>query len=165
MRFTTYLSFFSLLLASCSDAKGNVTGGEQRFDAAIPPPPEIDSGPSSNDVTWTGLYQDFFGAAPPGPGCSGTAGSCHGADGDPGAGASHFVCGASKGACYAGITNKDAALVDTGNPPASGLITIIRHSQDGVTTGSMPQQPSTYVFSADAIKRIEDWMTAGAKND
>jgi hypothetical protein len=169
MRFTTAFPLLVFVI-SCSSATGNPSGGDQRFDAAVPPVPVVDSGPGNPDggpadITWTGLYRDFFGAAPPGPGCSGSAGSCHGATGDPGAGASNFVCGKSKDDCFTGITNKAAGLVDPSNAPGSGLITVIRHQQNGVQVGSMPQSPTTYVFSADAVKRIEDWMTAGAKND
>jgi hypothetical protein len=170
MRFTTYLPLFGLLLISCSDAKGNATGGDPRFDAALPPLPIIDAsasdaGCASHGATWSDLYCDFFGAGPPGPGCSGTAGQCHGATGDPGAAASLFICGKTKDDCFKGITDKTASLVDTGNPPGSGLVTVLRHQQNGVTAGSMPFEPKTYVFSPDAIKRIEDWMSAGAPNN
>jgi hypothetical protein len=154
--------------ASCGDASGSVTGGEPRFDAALPVAPVVDSGVSENaqDITWTGLYTDYFGARAPGPGCAGEVGSCHGAATDPGAQASGFTCGASKDTCYAGLTSGQANLIDAGNPGKGSIFQILRHRDNGGTqVGSMPKRPASYFFSPVGIKRIEDWIGAGAKND
>jgi len=173
MRLRTLLYFFAgfvvlTLSASCGNATGKVEGGDPKFDASLPPPPEIDASSTDSGCsspTWTCVYQSYFGAPPPGPGCSGEAGNCHGAATDPGAQASLFTCGATKDDCFRGITAKDASLVDTGNPSGSGLFQILRHSQAGVQIGSMPKRPAAYFFSADALKRIQDWIAAGAQNN
>jgi hypothetical protein len=117
------------------------------------------------DITWTSLYADFFGAAAPGPACSGDVGKCHGGVSDPGSAASAFICGATKDACYNGLTSKAAGLVDTGNPLGSVLLSVLRHSENGILWGNEPRGPQAYSFSAASMKRIADWIAAGAKNE
>ena len=149
-------------LGACSAANQTPTGGEFRFDAAVPPPPASRGG-GGGPATWTALYGDLFGKPNPGPGCAGTPGQCHGAAGDPGAQASKFVCGTTKDACFAGITNPDAKLLNQSDPKSSLLLNTIRWS--GNPSGVMPKQPATYVFADLDIQRLEAWMMAGAPNN
>ena len=150
-------------LAACSSAGGTARGGEDTFDASPAPIPDAGTPPATDDagsgITWTDLYRDFFGKPAPGPGCSGSIG-CHGVAGSGGGGV--WVCGDTKDTCWAGLTSTTAALIDTTNPDNSTLLSIALRNRQG---GNMPQQPATYVFSDASMKRIRDWMAAGAQNN
>jgi hypothetical protein len=151
-------------ILACS-APQTATGGEMRFDAALPEGSAAGCGTDGMETTWNALYTDYFGAKwPDGPGCAGNE-HCHGAAEQPGAQASAFVCGHSKDECFAGITGTRAGLVNAATPASSGLVGILRHVKDGKTVGIMPLQPTTCIFSDAAIQRIEAWMAAGANND
>ena len=151
-------------VAGCSSAGGSPSGGADLFDAG--PAPIPDAGPvaiadAGAGITWTDLYRDFFGNLPnpPGPGCAGT-GVCHGAA-DQGGG-SVWVCGTTKDSCWKGLTTASTPLVDPKDPDNSILLSIALRQKSG---GNMPQSPASYVFSDASIKRIRDWMAAGAQNN
>jgi len=112
--------------------------------------------------TFTDLYQDYFGRVG-GSGCAGN-GRCHGAADQPGSIASHnFVCPpADKDTCYQGLqTAALATSADEGAPEQSGLYLVLRKSSGG---GSMPKAP-VCAFDDTDMKRIADWIRAGAPND
>lgn len=165
---SAFLILALVLPAACSNASGTTKGGEDKFDAA-PPVSDFDSGPGTSDggggITWTDIYRDYFGVAPPGPGCKGD-GLCHGSPSEPGTQTSSFNCGATKDACYTGITDPNAALINKTTPATSALVQTLRHKNaSGVQIGSMPKRPTAYFFSDADLKRIEDWMAAGAQNN
>ncbi len=149
------------LLGACGNATGSPSGGADLFDASPAPAPDTGATPTTEDagsgITWTDLYRDFFGRPAPGPGCKGT-GACHGSAGVGGGGT--WVCGDTKESCWQGITAVSAGLLDTKAPENSALLLTIR-TKDG---GSMPKNPR-YVFSDESVKRIRDWMAAGAQNN
>jgi len=174
----------SLVIAAacvaCASASGDVRGGEDRFDAATPAPLVVpitepafaDASPTS----WKGIYRDFFGRRAKGS-CAGN-GTCHDAEGKPGAKISNFIC-ADVDACYQSLRNaKDPdprvstlALVeqaDIATPDSAYLFKILRYrTADGklVVGRGMPQVPRDYAYSAEEIDRMKAWIKAGAKND
>ena len=149
-------------LGACADATGTVSGGERRFDAA-PPLADIclTAGPGHDGITWTELYKDYFGGA---ASCS-LEGTCHGDATGSGVKDSNFICPKNdKDACFKGLGEGvfgSAPLVNTADPTKSGLYLVLRKSSGG---GKMPKKPQCTFGVAD-MKRITDWMTAGAKND
>ncbi len=157
--------------AACTAASGDARGGELRFDASAPLTvgeggislcrASADGG-SVGGATWTSLYADYFGGSAP-SGCGKSSG-CHSAADQQGAVASNYVCPPSdKDACYAGITSSNAGLIDSQNPEGSGLFLVLRKTT-AVGTNKMPRSPAC-AFSDDDMRRITDWMKAGAKND
>ena len=157
---TCFLALPLAFAAACS-ATGTSHGGEDRFDAG--PAPTPDAGAIADDggggITWTDLYRDFFGKAAPGPGCKGT-GVCHGAADQGGGGV--WVCGDTQESCWKGMTTASPPIIDTTDPNSSVLLAVALRSKQG---GNMPQAPASYVFTDAAIKRIQDWMAAGAQNN
>jgi hypothetical protein len=157
------------LLCACTNAPGAEEGGNPRFDAAAPVAtvngavcvPEEDAGSSA----WSSLYADYFG--PTGvASCAGSAGQCHGDANGLGAQASSYVCAGGVSGCYQGITSTAADLVtvgDTkGDPTATALYLTLRKTCGG---GVMPLEPASFHFSATDMKRIADWIRAGAPDD
>lgn len=148
--------------AACATASGEVSGGDPRepVDAGIPPEELIDAG---TGATWTDLYRDLFG--PTGlASCAGT-GVCHGAVGQAGEVATHFVCSDQK-TCRQ--TMLDAGLVrpkDSAAPEKSVLETTLRHrAPSGIVIGLMPKQPP-FVFPRAAMDRISTWIAAGTPDN
>jgi hypothetical protein len=174
------------LAAACADANQTVSGGELRFDAAVPATTpdgglnlcfKGDAGRAAA-TTWTSLYNDYFGGS---ASCSLNSG-CHGSNGSNDGGTSggyevsHYFCPkGDKDGCYAGITDPGAqfsrgtlniALVNVPKPNESGLFKVLR-KVNGDTSGGgnrMPQSPTCYFSDAD-MSRILKWMGDGAKND
>lgn len=138
-------------IAACAEADGEVKGGELTalgaiavtegpFDAPLPEIPNVGSG-----ATWADLYRDVFG--PEGtPSCV-RQGACHGAGGSKGAQTSGPMC-IDEAGCETEFTSKWGAIA-----PA------LRRRKDGVTRGSMPQQP-VGVFSATTLDRIRTWAAS-----
>ena len=179
------LAMSGVWLLACTDAGGNVQGGEPKFDAA---PPEFPVGAGGADsgyvvgtgITFSDLYKDYFGRVGepittgagtfyPGPGCAGD-GRCHGDDKQAGAlGSGGFVCSPTdKTACYMSLLGPAALLsipADKAAPRKSYLISELRHVDNGATIGRMPKRPATFVFTETDIKRISDWIAAGAPNN
>lgn len=192
-RFTASLTCIgAAAAAACSSATGAVRGGEPAFDAAPPivETPQLEAGASGH--TWTDLYRDYFG--PTGVASCAGNGNCHGDPAQPGAQASRFVCprpetpdaggpadasgdalgeagpspeaGASDALARARTACLDSlkggsGLITPGTPPdQTGLYAILRKDSGG----TMPQNPP-YKFSAGDLKRITDWIAAGANND
>jgi hypothetical protein len=144
-------------LAACGNASSSANGGQDLFDASPAlAPPATNEG---TGITWTDLYRDFFGKAAPGPGCKGN-GNCHGASDQGGGGV--WVCGDTQDSCWKGLTTASPPLIDTKDPPSSVLMSVALRTKQG---GNMPIAPAGYVFSDAAIKRIQDWMAAGAQNN
>ncbi len=152
--------------AACS-ATGGAQGGDDRFDAGPAPIPQVSTasgcgaaGGPDGGITWTDLYRDFFGnLSAGGPGCKGT-GSCH-ASADQGGGGT-WVCGATQQSCWEGMTGASPPIIDKADPASSVLISVALRSKQG---GNMPLSPASCVFTADSLKRIQDWMAAGAQNN
>jgi hypothetical protein len=170
------LSALALLaLAACSSAPGAEEGGAVLFTptaASTSPSDAGDDACSSNANVdagfgsgWSDLYRDYFG--PTGQAsCAGTAGACHGDPTATGAVNSDYVCAGTVAGCYAGITSGSAGLVTIGDttddPTTSGLYGVLRKACIG---GEMPKQPANFFFSAADMKRITDWIGAGAPNN
>jgi hypothetical protein len=168
--------------AACADANQTITGGDLRFDAAVPAAPPFDGGPplcfngdaSAGDSTWPSLYRDYFGGSAT---CSLNS-DCHGTTSGSGYKLSHYLCPSNDpAACYAGITSPEAQfnrfgapdnlpLVNVGNPEGSGLFKVLRKVNGDPTGGAnrMPQMPTCYFSEAD-MSRILTWMRNGAKPD
>jgi hypothetical protein len=165
---------FALLLpalSACASASPNEQGGTPRFDAGAPQISENEDGGDACGSTafdaaegtgWSDLYRDYFGPTAVSS-CSGTAGQCHGVGG---VGTSAWTCGATVASCYQGITNPADDIVTVGDttddPTTSTLYVALRKQCGG---GTMPKAPATFVFSASDMKRITDWIGAGAPND
>jgi hypothetical protein len=162
----------ALLLAACTNAPGTEEGGDARFDASPPSVPVNDDGGGSctpaadaGASNWASLYADYFG--PSGvASCAGTVGQCHGESSGLGAQASEYVCAGGVSGCYSGITNVMAGLVTVGDtkddPTTSTLYLTLRKTCGG---GSMPKEPASFDFSANDMKRIADWIGAGAPDN
>ncbi len=174
VRLALGLAMGSFLFVACTDAGGKLQGGEPKFDTTPPTIPVVPVGDGGGDsgykvgtaITWTGLYNDYFGRLGGGPGCAGD-GKCHGDASQPGSLESSYVC-ADKDGCFASITSAGSTLVrpkDTASPDKSYLISELRHLSNGIQVGSMPKRPATFVFTATDIKRISDWIAMGAPNN
>lgn len=162
----THLAHLALAmgLAACTSADGEVRGGEP-----------IQSGefPEASPTSWNGLYRDFFSPRAP-SGCAHAAG-CHGTAGTDGALVSGFVC-SNVDECYRTLRTakhpaekvalvEDSAIAD---PDSAFLFRVIRLTgPDGQVQQNrgMPQQPSDFVFSAEAIGRMKQWIRNGATKD
>jgi hypothetical protein len=159
------------VVAGCTNAPPTEEGGDPRFDASPPPlspdsaacgAPDADAG---SGHAWSDLYRDYFG--PTGiASCAGTAGACHGDANGLGAKGSNFVCAASVSGCYSGITSTSVGLVTVGDttddPTTSGLYAVLRKACIG---GAMPKEPASVSFTTADMKRITDWIGAGAPNN
>jgi hypothetical protein len=167
-------------LGACSDASGEVTGGELRpgYDASAPPRLEVPEPTyeGASKTSWLGIYRDFFGRHSPAS-CAGSGGACHAQPDHAGARGSNFVCG-DAAECYDSLrTHKTPkagsprALVepaDVANPAGAHLFEVIRYRTPNNTlidNRGMPQVPSDYDFLPDAIDRMKTWIGAGALRD
>jgi hypothetical protein len=161
-----------LLATACSSASPDEQGGTPRFDAAPEPVSVNDDGGDACGNTsfdanagtgWSDLYRDYFGPTSAAS-CAGSAGQCHGDSSSLGGGV--WVCGTTVSSCYTGITSPAADLVTVGDtkdsPTTTTLYQALRKACGG---GVMPQQPTTYFFSASDMARITDWIGAGAQNN
>jgi len=164
---------------ACTAATGEVHGGALKLDAAPPQALQVDAGPigdaglSPEDLvdagagtTWIDLYRDLFG--PMGLASCAGSGSCHGSADQAGAhGSFGYVC-ATRDGCRESMLSLATGLVqpqDFDAPAESGLVTALRRrSASGTVVGTMPRT-SPYVFSHDAIARIESWIGRGAPAD
>jgi hypothetical protein len=169
MRSLAAIVSLTLSYAACSNASPDEQGGSLRFD----PTPEIDAGPDCGDPNadagsgqaWSDLYRDYFGPTAV-SGCGGTVGACHGEAEGLGAEASNFVCAGGVSGCYSGITSSAAGLLTVGDttdsPTTTGLYAVLRKTCGG---GEMPKEPASFSFSPADMKRIADWIGAGAPDN
>lgn len=159
-------------MSACAVANGSVTGGEYKFDTALPVPDptmaltcaSVKKVPLSAGHTWGELYEDYFGPNG-GASCAGD-GQCHGAADLAGAkGSGGFVCTGGKDGCYGGMTSPKPGLVTAGkmvtDPAVNFLYSVLRKADGG---GSMPKRPAC-IFEANDLKRIADWLAEGAPNN
>ena len=168
-----------LILASigCSNAGGQVSGGDVVFDAAAAPAPDAGlpacniDGEAGAPITWGSLYTDYFG--PTGAGtCTKEPGNCHGGTEEPGFKGSGYMC-TTKDACRESLTADGTGashLVqiprDAADPSKSGLVLQLRRlNAKGALTGSMPKRPSNCIFESSALERVQAWIDAGAPNN
>lgn len=166
---------------ACSDASGEVKGGQWRdFDAATPAafvnkinePTYEDAMPN----TWTGIYRDYFGRRAKSS-CAGN-GTCHGAPDQAGSQSSSFVC-ADLAGCYQSLRSAKhpdprvsmVALVEAADvavPSGAYLFRVLRYrNADAIVVEGrgMPQLPRDFAFQNADIVRMQDWVKAGAKQD
>jgi hypothetical protein len=148
--------------AACTDAGGTSNGG----DIVIPPPPPSPmSAMDGGTVTWTKLYDKFFG--PGGKANCALQPICHGSASGDGAQASGYICGTTRDQCYAGITAQ-GSIVPTGgatDPTTTRLYQILRKAPPPDPGLRMPLQPDTVYFTQSDLDLIAAWIAAGAPND
>jgi hypothetical protein len=167
--------------SACTNATGDVSGGDPRpFDAATPTPlAVVDTEPTYADApptSWRGIYRDFFGRHATST-CAGN-GTCHGAATQGGSVISNFVCSDLDGCWQSLRMAKDPdprvstrALVedaDIASPEQAYLFKVIAYrTSDGtlVSNRKMPQLPADFAFADEDITRMQAWIKAGAKND
>jgi hypothetical protein len=162
------LAATAALLSGCSDATGQLRGGQILVVDPCPP----DAG-----HTWTDLYGCYFG--PSGKASCAAINECHGSVSDPGA-AFNFVCGHTKEACYQGVINFGAG--DAGPMPvpdaklwssflrtpgqASGFMPCnVLALAGNIPTCSIDTAGNSYTFSSDDMKRINAWIAEGAQDN
>jgi hypothetical protein len=152
-------------VAACSEAGGEVRGGDPLFQPKPSPTTPSPGTPLDNNIaggiTWTELYKDYFGGR---ASCSKNPGKCHQKPEDNGSRASGFACGDTKEECHAGLLASGRV---TGNTFAdTQLFGALRKSNppDPNNPGFMPESP-LFSFGPVDIKRISDWYAAGKKND
>ena len=118
-------------------------------------PDNPDKTPGQAAPTYSELYTSYF--APGTPGHCATAG-CHA---DP----AHttWLCGASKGDCYAGMVS--IGLIDLSNPTQSRIANVQRSDLVWVnpTSGSMPFDDQ--VANDKGRDAITAWVAAGAQDN
>lgn len=169
---TSGLAALSLCVSvaiACTNAPATEQGGDLRFDPSPVASADASCGDPNADAgdghAWSDLYGDYFGPSAISS-CAGTAGACHGEATGLGAQNSGFVCAGGVSSCYTGITSTTAALVTVGDttddPTNSGLYAVLRKACIG---GQMPKEPATFTFSSADMKRITDWIGAGAPNN
>jgi hypothetical protein len=119
-------------------------------------------------ATWTALYDDYFGPSATLSSCGGGAGGtgCHGSTASQGYSVSHFLCpmtGDAKTACWKGMTSSGDGGANLIERPFNdgGLGTILCQNY---CLGIMPLDCNYYFTPAD-MQRIQNWVSAGAKND
>ena len=167
-------------VSACSDASGEVRGGELRpgYDASAPPALELPiTEPLFEDApttSWHGIYRDFFGRHS--PAACGKKSNCHGQMDHSGARSSNFVCG-DVDECYRSLRNDKTPkpgsprtlveVADVANPAGAHLFEVIRYRNDVnvIENRGMPQDPRDYAFNPAAIDRMKTWIEAGALND
>jgi hypothetical protein len=108
---------------------------------------------------WQDLYNCYFG--PRGNVACGSAASCHGQSSDPGALASHFVCGPTSDACWQSLTTLTVPP-DGGSDPTMARLYAVLCKSDG--SGIMPQGCPERLLTGD-LARIAAWIQGGAPND
>ena len=157
------------LAAACAEASGDVRGGELAFD---PTPPAFvepnacpvkDEADAGSGTAWSDLWRDLFG--PTGAAkCADPI--CHGS---PSTTASKvgLLC-VDQAGCRQSLFDKGLIQdpADFASPETSAFYTILRRcdAQDQ-TVGTMPQRPSSYIFSPASLARVSTWMRNGAPND
>jgi hypothetical protein len=159
-------------IGACTNATGEIQGGEELFDGASPAP--VDT-PDVGTVTWTDLYDSYFGPTAQAS-CTAVANGCHMSLGDLGAQGSGYVCGATKDSCWTGITT--SAIPGSFSPavPMGGttspMATILYkslHPAGVQTAGQMPLSSADggagYAFTPLDFARIAAWIDQGAAND
>jgi hypothetical protein len=156
----------SVELLACS-ATGGAEGGEDRFDASPAIVPTSTGG--DGGITFTSLYQDFFG--PRGTAtCTKSPGKCHGGPTEDGTqSANGYMCVPDKNGCYQGMVTGGLIVPGSGDPNA-GVNAITHHLRHvdpatGIQAGDMPLQPSGRVFSPAELQRVIEWIDSGAPNN
>jgi hypothetical protein len=166
-----------------------VSGGQDATTGLVaqtPPGPPFVYAPLTPGDTWTALYTDYFAApqmlADGGfsggrAACSGTPGNCHGDANATGAGGSMgYVCAgeptdAGKDDCYTSLTTNGFMLLTPSTPFTSDVLYTVVLKSTGNPSGTMPYGPpaaypnNTYVFRAEDIQRLSDWVDAGFPNN
>ncbi len=170
-----------LAFGACSDASGDVKGGQWRdFDAASPAnfvnPISEPTYEDAKPDTWTGIYRDYFGRRAKSS-CAGN-GTCHGGANENGVKSSNFVCTDLAG-CYQSLRASKhpdprvstVSLVenaDKTNPSGAYLFRVIRYRNEQaivVEGRGMPQLPRDFAFQNSDVVRMQAWVLAGAKAD
>jgi hypothetical protein len=163
----------ALGLAACANATGEIQGGELLSDGGSAADP-VDV-PDVGAVTWTDLYDSYFGPSAPAS-CTAVANGCHLSLGDLGAQGSGYVCGATKDSCWSGITSSAIPMsfsppVPTGGStsPTATILYKSLHPLNVQTAGQMPLMApdggNGYEFTALDLARIAAWIDQGAAND
>jgi hypothetical protein len=125
-------------------------------------PPDVPVFTLDAGTTWRALYRDYFGPS----GVASCAGGeeCHGSTLQLGYESSNFLCpaGDAEAGCYAGITSWGTDGADLIQPDASFSHDMLSEELcQGDGAGTMPLDCS-YVFTPVDMKRIADWVNAGA---
>jgi hypothetical protein len=160
----TSIAFALVATGACTDAKGDVSGGEPLFDAFAPDVGNVDQGLGTG-TNFSDLYNDYFSATGRAS-CAGN-GQCHGGAGQAGAQASGgYVC-TDVDTCR--TTMMQFILVDPstrastcGQPFSdSYMYSVIRKTSEKTGEDNMPLSPFTYSFSDTSLARINTWVTGG----
>jgi hypothetical protein len=160
------------LLTACSDATGQLKGGQSIV---------IDSCPPDAGHTWSDLYQCYFG--PSGRAACAGMSDCHtSASKVVGSGGLFFVCGLTKDTCWQGFTSTLVAG-DAGPMPVKGAGNTLQYlrapgsmipimpcnvtgQKDGVPTCNLTGAAgNAYTFSKDDLDRINAWIADGAQDN
>jgi hypothetical protein len=156
MRHSSWIGFFlgagtAALLTGCPGSDGATGGGGTGGDGGGG---GQSTGTSTDDVTWTLLYNTVFG--PNGTSNCSANGGCHTAI------QNGFKCGTTKASCYDGMVS--AGLVTPGSDASSSILV---DPQDSPLCGSLGgTMPKTGQCVSDAqIDKIQAWLAAGAPNN
>jgi hypothetical protein len=156
--------------SACSDASGQLFGGESLTQAAVNEPVDANVNatsacPAGGGMTgWQDLYACYFHT------CGLPA--CHSSLSDEGAAFSGFVCGADAATCFAGITsssNSSPPIVPSGGA-TDATTTLLwaalnKGGNQGNTDNNMPLMVPPFVFGAGDLTSIRAWIQAGAQNN
>jgi hypothetical protein len=159
-------------IAACADATGEIQGGELLSDGGSAAPVDV---PDVGTVTWTDLYDSYFGPTAPSS-CTAVTNGCHMSLGDLGAQGSGYVCGATKDSCWTGMTSSAIPASFSPAVPMGGstspMATILYKSLHPIgvqTGGQMPLSAADggdgYEFTPLDLARIAAWIDQGAAND
>jgi hypothetical protein len=150
------LALCSFALAACSSSSSSGPVAETSGADAQPDPDagahdDASDGTGAAD-TWTYVYTTYFGRGTPGH--CGNAG-CHQKI------QSGFMCGTTKDTCYNGLVAKRLiGTKEATQPLVDPKLTPLAWFD---TNGAMPQDDA--VPNAAAVKDVQAWVAAGAKND
>ncbi len=152
------LSAAFLALTACSSSPtaddAPVDGGSAAVSAYC-----ADAGDRGDGSTFADLYRDFFG---PTGGASCSAQSiCH-VDGGTGAQTSGgYICAPDQQACWSAMTSTIVPRGGSATPEETPLYKVLRKAPPTPGSGPMPRN-SSFAFCPDDLKRIADWIAAGA---
>jgi hypothetical protein len=164
------LAATAALLAGCSDATGELRGGQSLY---------VDPCPQDAGHTWTDLYGCYFG--PSGKASCSALSECHGSKSNMlGNGGGFIVLGHTKESAYEGFT-RYAVPPDAGPMPVQGATNVVMFLRTSAG-GFMPCNGSViagtftcnidstipgnaYTFTPADMDRINTWINEGAQDN
>jgi hypothetical protein len=121
-----------------------------------------DAGDRGDGSDFSDLYRDFFG--PTGRASCSAQSICHVAGGTGAQTSGGYVCVPDQQACWSSMTTTIVPDGGSATPEDTVLYKALRKAPPTPGSGPMPRN-SSFAFCPDDLKRISEWIMAGAAND